>query len=119
MAHFAKINNGVVEHVIVINNEECLGDLPESELLGQQFIQSIGLNGIWKQCSYNNNFRNTYPGVGYYYLEDLDIFVPPKPFESWSLDFNNNWQAPIPEPETGGPWNWNEENLQWETPSEE
>jgi hypothetical protein len=65
MAHFAKIENGIVTEVIVVNNE-TLGDLdfPESEAVGQEFIASLGLNGTWKQTSYNANFRGKYAGLG-------------------------------------------------------
>jgi hypothetical protein len=65
MAHFAKIENGIVGQVIVVNNE-TLGDLefPDSEKIGQEFIASIGLAGTWKQTSYNANFRGKYAGNG-------------------------------------------------------
>lgn len=65
MAHFAKVENGIVTQVIVINNE-VLGDLefPESEPVGQEFIVSLGLEGTWKQTSYNGNFRNKYAAIG-------------------------------------------------------
>ena len=65
MAHFAKIENGIVVEVIVVNNE-TLGDLdfPESEAVGQEFIASLGLDGTWKQTSYNANFRGKYAGLG-------------------------------------------------------
>lgn len=65
MAHFAKIENGVVSNVIVIANE-ALGDLefPESEAVGQQVIADSGIEGTWKQCSYNGNFRGIYPYAG-------------------------------------------------------
>ena len=62
MAHFAKINeNNVVEEIIVIDNKDCQNlDFPESEVIGQMFITSIGLDGTWKQTSYNSNFRKKY-----------------------------------------------------------
>ena len=65
MAHFAKIENGLVTEVIVVNNE-TLGNVefPDSESLGQEFIASLGLDGTWKQTSYNNNFRGKYAGIG-------------------------------------------------------
>lgn len=65
MAHFAKIENKIVTSVIVVNNE-TLGDLefPESEKVGQDFIASLGLDGTWKQTSYNGNFRSKYAGIG-------------------------------------------------------
>ena len=65
MAHFAKITGDTVVQVIVVSNEDC-GNLefPESEPVGQAFIASIGLDGEWRQTSYNNNFRGYYAGVG-------------------------------------------------------
>lgn len=78
MAHFARIEDGIVREVIVVNNDAIGGgNFPESEPLGQAFLQSIGFAGIWKQCSYNGNFRNCYPGQGYIYDEELDQFMPP------------------------------------------
>jgi hypothetical protein len=79
MAHFSKINSdGIVEQVIVIDNKDC-GDLdfPESEAIGQAFIKSIGLDGTWKQTSYNSNFRSKYSGIGDKYDAELDEFVSP------------------------------------------
>lgn len=78
MAHFAKIENGTVTQVIVVNNE-TLGDLeyPDSEASGQEFIASLGLTGTWKQTSYNANFRAKYAGVGFTYDSELDEFVAP------------------------------------------
>jgi hypothetical protein len=78
MAHFAKVENGIVGQVIVVNNE-ALGDLefPESEAVGQAFIASLGLGGEWKQTSYNGNFRGKYAGAGMSYDAELDEFVAP------------------------------------------
>lgn len=66
MAHFAKIENKLVTQVIVINNE-VIDDLPfpDSEPVGQEFIASLGLEGTWKQTSYNGNFRGAFAGIGY------------------------------------------------------
>lgn len=78
MAHFAKVDNGMVTQVIVVNNDAIGGgNFPESEPIGQAFIASIGLEGLWKQTSYNNNFRGRYAGIGYTYDEVNDIFVEP------------------------------------------
>jgi len=83
MAHFARVEDGVVREVIVIDNENCGGDdFPESEPIGQDFIASIGIEGEWLQTSYNDNFRGLYAGIGYTYDPDLDIFIaPPQPTE--------------------------------------
>jgi hypothetical protein len=78
MAHFAKVENGIVSQVIVVNNE-TLGDLefPASEPVGQEFIASLGLDGIWKQTSYNATFRGIYASAGMAYDEANDVFVAP------------------------------------------
>jgi len=78
MAHFAKIENGIVTTVIVVNNE-TLGNLqfPDSETVGQEFIDSLGLAGTWKQTSYNGNFRAKYAGQGDTYDDVNDVFVAP------------------------------------------
>ena len=76
MAHFARINNGTVGEVIVVNNADCGGgDFPESEPIGQAFIASIGLEGEWRQTSYNGKFRGTFANSGHTYDSDLDEFV--------------------------------------------
>jgi len=78
MAHFAKIENGVVGQVIVVSNDDCGGGtMPESEPIGQAFIASLGLEGDWRQTSYNGNFRSRYAGIGYTYDAALDEFVAP------------------------------------------
>ena len=78
MAHFAKVDNGIVSQVIVVSNDDCAGgDLPASEAAGQAFIASLGLTGEWKQTSYNGNFRGTYAGIGYFYDVVFDVFLPP------------------------------------------
>jgi len=79
MAHFAQIVGGLVNQVIVVGNDDCAGgQFPESEPTGQAFIASLGLDGEWKQTSYNGNFRGTYAGIGYSYDDVEDIFVAPK-----------------------------------------
>lgn len=78
MAHFARIDDNIVREVIVIDNADCGGgDFPESESIGQAFIDSIGLPGEWRQTSYNGNFRNAYAGIGFTYDPDSDAFIPP------------------------------------------
>jgi hypothetical protein len=76
MAHFAKIENNVVQQVIVVSNDDCGGgNFPESEPIGQTFIASVGLTGEWLQTSYHANFRGNYAGIGMIYDQNLDEFV--------------------------------------------
>lgn len=100
MAHFAKVENGIVTQVIVAE---------------QDFINSgaVGDPSTWIQTSYNATIRGNYAGIGYYYISESDMFVPPKPFESWTLSESGQWAAPVPVP-TEGRWVWNEEYQQWD-----
>lgn len=79
MAHFAQLDdNNIVQQVIVVSNDDCGGgDFPASEPVGQAFIASLGFSGVWKQTSYNHNFRGRYAGIGSIYDAELDEFVGP------------------------------------------
>jgi len=82
MAHFAKMKNDIVTEVIVVANNDCGGgEFPESEPIGQEFIASLGLDGLWLQTSYHANFRGCYANPGWTYNAQLDEFVPPPPIE--------------------------------------
>lgn len=112
MAHFAKIENGIVTQVIVVSNDSCGGDYPESDTIGAAFCADL-LGGTWKQTSYNNKFRGRYAGMGYSYDAVLDVFIAPKPFPSWILNSETTeWNAPIPKPT--GNYLWNESSQSWE-----
>lgn len=77
MAHFAKIENDMVTQIIVVSNDDCGGgEYPDSEPVGQAFIASVGLDGLWLQTSYHSNFRGHYAGIGFTYDAQLDEFVP-------------------------------------------
>jgi hypothetical protein len=117
MAHFAQLDqSNVVTSVIVVNNAEVDNlPFPESEPLGISFCQSLyGADTIWKQTSYNNSFRVRYAGINYIYDIDLDAFIPPKPYPSWLLNTETcDWQAPVPYPNDGKSYYWDEQTLSW------
>jgi hypothetical protein len=74
------------------------------------------LGGTWIQTSYNGTVRKMFAGIGYTYNQELDIFLPPKPFNSWVLnEIKGEWEAPIERPEVteGMVSIWNEENQEW------
>jgi hypothetical protein len=108
LSHFAEIDeNNIVLRVIVGDNDDPNGDE------GYSWITNT-LGGRWIQTSYNANFRGKYAGVGDYYDEELDGFVPTRPFPSWS--FNPEvweWQPPVPRPEPDFLHGWDEESLSW------
>jgi len=117
MAHFAQLDvNNVVLQVIVVSNEE-IGNLPfpESEPVGVAFCQSLfGNDTVWKQTSYNSSFRKRYVGVGYVYDFILDAFIPPKPYASWIFNEKKcDWEAPVPYPNDGKIYCWDESTLHW------
>lgn len=97
MAHFARVQDGIVQEVIVVGNSEleANGDFPESEFSGQAFIASLGIEGEWLQTSYNGNFRGNYAGPGYTYDKNLDAFIPLKPSDDAVFDeVTFNWVVP-------------------------
>lgn len=77
MAHFALIDDtNIVREVITVSNDDCGGgEFPESEPIGQAFIASLGLAGIWLQTSYHDNFRGQYAAIGGSYDQETDTFV--------------------------------------------
>ena len=110
MAHFAELKeetdqfdnsktNLVVQRVVVVANdiETAAGPLGENDMHvdGETWCVDFFKGGTWKQTSYNNNFRKMYCGIGYTYDSTKDKFLAPQPHASWSLDSNDDWQAPI------------------------
>ena len=99
MAHFAQLDdNNVVTQVIVVGNDDITDvNGNEVESIGVAFCQRLlGADTNWKQTSYNSNMRVRYAGIGYSYNADLDAFVPPQPFASWTLDSGTaDWVSPL------------------------
>lgn len=113
MAHFAQLDeNNVVTQVIVVNNDVVTENGVESEELGVQFCENV-FGGRWKQTSYNGKIRKNYAGIGYTYRPDIDAFVAPQPFPSWTLDENTKWQPPVPMPQDGKLYVWDENGQVW------
>lgn len=111
MAHFAQLDeNSIVTQVIVVANEE----VPD-EATGVAFCKSLfGEDSIWVQTSYNNNIRKRFAGIGMTYDAERDAFIAPKPFQSWVLDEQElAWIAPIPKPDDGKRYKWDEETISW------
>ena len=117
MAHYAKVNNGIVEQVIVAEPE-----------FFETFVDSSP--GQWIQTSYNTKggvhllggtpLRGNYAGVGYTYDSTNDVFYAPKPYPSWTLNETTwTWNAPVAYPTDDKLYNWNEATLSWDlVPSE-
>jgi hypothetical protein len=117
MANFAQLNEqNIVSNVIIVNNKTIDNlPFPESEPVGSEFCKSLyGAETIWKQTSYNSNFRKNYAGIGFTYSNELDAFISPKPYSSWLLNTQTaKWEAPIPYPTDGNHYLWSENTLSW------
>jgi len=119
MAHFAKVQDGIVTQVIVAEPE-----------FFNTFVDSSP--GEWIQTSYNTRggihyapnsnepdggvaLRKNYAGIGFTYDKDRDAFIPPKPYASWTLDEASClWEAPVPMPADENAYELNEETQSWE-----
>ena len=117
MSHFAKVENGIVTQVIVIEQETL-----DTGLWGDP--------ALWKQTSYNTRanvhygadgqpdggvaLRGNYAGIGYVYDADNDVFYPPQPFPSWIIDSETwTWNAPVARPTDGKSYLWDESTTSW------
>jgi len=117
MAHFAKLKVGnIVEQVIVVHNSVITDENGvEQEQLGVDFINNLyNTRDVWKQTSYNKSFRKNFASIGYYYDQQRDAFIEPKPFDSWTLnEATCNWESPVVYPTDGKDYIWNEKTLTW------
>lgn len=90
MAHFARVKDGVVQEVVVVDNKDCAGgDFPDSETVGQEFLASlphISQDGVWLQTSYNRQFRYWFASTGMLYDAEGDAFYSDAPGADWTLD---------------------------------
>ena len=112
MAHFAKVENGIVTQVIVIDQETLN-------------TGHWGDPASWVQTSYNTHggvhsqggtpLRKNYAGIGYSYDAGRDAFIPPKPYASWILNESScYWGAPVAMPTTEGVrYVWRESDTSW------
>jgi hypothetical protein len=125
MAYYAVLdNNNIVVDVKSAGNEnDWDGEIG--------WFQELGV--VHKRTSYNTRggvhynpitnepsedqtkaFRKNYAGIGYTYDEQRDAFIPPKPYPSWILnEFSCLWESPIPYPNDGNRYYWNEDTLSW------
>ena len=114
MAHFAELKemtdptgftsdtHQVVQRVVVVSNDidTAAGPLGSNDMHvdGETWCINFFKTESWKQTSYNHNFRKQYAGVDYVYDSTKDKFIAPQPYQSWVLDADDNWQAPISHP---------------------
>lgn len=118
MAHYAELNeNNEVIYVAYMGNEIITDENGnEVEQLGIDHLHTHhGADRRWVRTSYRGNFRNKYAGLGDTYREDLDMFIAPQPYPSWTLnETNGQWEPPVPRPDDGNFYRWNEETQGWD-----
>jgi hypothetical protein len=120
MAHFAELDgSNVVTRVVVVGNDvtTAAGPLGDNDMHvdGETWCVNFFKGGTWKQTSYNNNFRKQYCGKGYTFDSAKDKFISPQPHDSWALDENDDWQAPVtyPTDTTDKRISWDEAGQKW------
>ena len=111
MAHFAKVEDGIVTQVIVAEQ-----DVIDSGVFGTGWIQT-SYNTIGGQHPEGRPLRKNYAGVGFTYDSTRDAFIPPQPFASWALNETTClWGCPVAYPTEGGPFVWDEATVNWVLP---
>lgn len=110
MSHFAKVIDGIVTEVLVIEQ-----DVIDTGLFGDPalFVQT-SYNTYGGQHPEGRPLRKNYAGVGFIYDAERDAFIAPQPFPSWTLDDETClWDAPVPYPDDGKIYTWDEATLAW------
>jgi hypothetical protein len=110
MAHYAFLdgNNIVTEVITGIDETELIEGLDTETWYGNLRGQ------VCKRTSYNGNIRKNYAGIGFTYDPELDAFIEPQPYPSWTLNQQTcKWESPTPYPNDGLAYAWNEQDLDW------
>ena len=118
MAHYAFLDANNIVTEVIVGKDENEGGIDWEQHYGEFRGQ------VCKRTSYNTRggvhdhggvpFRKNYAGIGYIYDPQRDAFIPPKPFPSWKLvEQSCLWDAPIPYPNDGNRYSWDEETQQW------
>jgi len=119
MAHYAFLNMQNIVTEVIVGKDETDGPTNWEMHYGNIREQ------VCKRTSYNTRggvhseggtpFRKNYAGIGYTYDFARDAFIPPKPFDSWTLNENSClWEAPVAMPDDGQQYSWNEETTSWD-----
>tara|TARA_R100000664_G_C2739119_1_gene127909 strand:- start:925 stop:1275 length:351 start_codon:yes stop_codon:yes gene_type:complete len=116
MASFAKLGLGnIVEKITSVDDS-----IATTEQAGVDFLNNLyHTRDAWKQTYIDGSQRKNYAGIGYWYDENRDAFIAPKPFDSFILNETTcRWEPPVVKPDDGQIYNWNENTKQWEVDSQ-
>jgi len=116
MAHYVELNHENIVTRVIPGPDEI-----EQSGIEQLYLLQTG--NIWKRTSYNTQggqhpegkpFRKNYAGIGYKYDAQRDAFIPPQPFQSWTLNENTClWNPPVPMPTDNQIYHWDEATTSW------
>lgn len=120
MGHYAKVIDGKVTQVIVAKADffETFVDDTPGEWVKTSYNTRGGVhyepNSDTPSANQSKSLRKNFAGIGYTYDQERDAFIPPKPYESWTLNEDTcQWDPPVPYPTDGQNYVWDESNQQW------
>ena len=142
MAHFVKIteDNEVLQVVYMEDKDTQDENGVEIESVGQQHLAKHNRwsSHLWIKCSYRTRdgkhyehdnqtlssdqskaFRKNYPGIGWIWDSENDLFRKAKPYPSWTLNLTTGaWDSPVAKPEPSDEalaedYEWSEDNQNW------
>jgi hypothetical protein len=101
MGYFAHINENSIVTTVIVATQEFINTGAEGDPAN------------WIETFIDGSFRKQYAGIGYTYDAQADVFITPQPYPSWTLDSNYDWVAPVPYPNDGKQYIWDESTLSW------
>ena len=118
MAHYAFLDENNIVTEVIVGKHEGEDGVDWEQHYGAFRSQSC------KRTSYNTScgvhrlggtpYRKNYAGIGYTYDSERDAFIPPTPYASWLLNEDSClWNAPVPYPDDGERYTWDEATLSW------
>lgn len=118
MAHYAFLNENNIVTEVIVGKDEGENGIDWEQHYGEFRGQTC------KRTSYNTvggvhtqdgtPLRKNYAGIGYTYDSTRDAFIPPKPFNSWTLNETTClYEAPTPMPTDDKMYSWDEETTSW------
>jgi hypothetical protein len=120
MAHFAKVTQGIVTKVIVAEPEyfDTFTDDSPGEWIQTSYNTKGGVHyqpDATPSLDQTKALRKNFAGVGFVYNKQLDAFIPPKPFASWTLNEQTClWVPPVAVPDNNNVYKWNEDTGSWD-----
>ena len=129
MAHYAFLDENYIVTEVIVGKDEVNFDWEQYYAIKKgQSCKRTSYNtrgGIYynpitnlPDADQTKSFRKNYAGIGYKFDINRNAFIPPKPYPSWILNEETCvWDAPVPYPQDGNLYEWNEQTLSWDLSS--